>query len=299
MRADSDTASPSATRICAKPRSPHRLGGSGADGKDGDVAGPAIVASASAAWRLVTISASHCPVRHRHSGGDDPDDRARRRPVSQGASRAAVRAGILRRPRDQDPHQGARNPAGMRDTQVEAGLASERGRVRNGAPPRAPRWPRSRSGRSTRPRISMSSPIEPRMAGDRRAAGAVEHRQEGPLGRERMAGRLRRESARGVCANRLVVRPDRDGDGALPDGGQEILRVEDRRHVVGETEPAQARHGQQRGMNLAAFELCEPRLHVAAQKRHLQVGPHAPDLRLPPQRRGADDPALGKVRGCL
>ena len=47
-------------------------------------------------------------------------------------------------------------------------------------------------------------------------------------------------------------------------------------------------------MDLAPFELREPRLDVPAKERDLQVGPHAPDLRLPAQRRGADDPALGQ-----
>ena len=69
--------------------------------------------------------------------------------------------------------------------------------------------------------------------------------------------------------------------------------------MIGETEPTQSRHGQQRGMNLAAIEFGQPRLHVSAQKRHLQIRPHTTDLGLPAQRRGAHDAAFGKLAVCL
>ena len=65
--------------------------------------------------------------------------------------------------------------------------------------------------------------------------------------------------------------------------------------MLRKAEPAQARHGEQRRIDLAAFELFEPRADIAAQQRDAEIGPHPTQLRLPAQRRGADERAERQV----
>ena len=81
----------------------------------------------------------------------------------------------------------------------------------------------------------------------------------------------------------LVIGADRHRDGPLPDRGQEVVRIEDRGHVIGEPQAAQARHGEQGRVDLAALQLGEPGLHVAAQQRHLKIGAHHRARRQVPQ----------------
>ena len=129
------------------------------------------------------------------------------------------------------------------------------------------------------------------MTGDRRAAGAVEHREEGPLRREREAGFPIEDRLQGG-RHALVSGSHCDRDRALPDGGQEIVGVEHGRDMPGQSEPAQARHGEKGRVDLAALELPEAGSDIAAQERDPEIRPQPPDLGLPPQGGGADDGAF-------
>ena len=132
------------------------------------------------------------------------------------------------------------------------------------------------------------------VAGDRRAAGAVEHGEEGALGRERdrAAGMI---DGGEQLARAAVVGARLDGDDALPDRRQELVDRQHRGGGVGASEPLQAGEREQRGVDLAGGELAQPGLDVAAQAHHREVGPGVLDQRLAPQRSGADDRAGRKI----
>src|SRR5262245_18798919 len=88
------------------------------------------------------------------------------------------------------------------------------------------------------------------MARDRRAAGALEHREEGALGRQRCGGvgvvdgGEQRERA-------LVVAARLDGDDPLPDRRQEVVDGKHRGRGVGKPEPLQAGKREHDGVDLA------------------------------------------------
>ncbi len=98
--------------------------------------------------------------------------------------------------------------------------------------------------------------------------------------------------ARQHLAHARVVLARLDADGALPDRRQEFVHAHDPGRVLRQPEPLHAGERQQRGVDLAVVELAQPRLHVAAQRRHLQVRPQPLGNRLPPQRGGAERGAL-------
>mgnify|MGYP003470095607 CR=1 FL=1 len=66
-------------------------------------------------------------------------------------------------------------------------------------------------------------------------------------------------------------------------GREEPVERQRRLRAVGEPEPLQPRKRQQRRVKLALGHLPQPRLDIAAQQRHLEIRPRAPELRLPPQ----------------
>ena len=104
-----------------------------------------------------------------------------------------------------------------------------------------------------------------RVAGDRRAAGAVEHGQEGALGGERGRGVGvvdRGDAARG-CG---VVGARLDADRALADRGQKFVDVEQCRRRVGRPSRFKPASAEQRGIDLASSSLRKPRLDIAAQR---------------------------------
>ena len=136
--------------------------------------------------------------------------------------------------------------------------------------------------------------VDPRMAADRRAAGAVEHGEEGALGGHRGRGvgvvDLGDQSAR-----RCVVGAGLDADRALADRRQKFIDVEQSRCGVKQAEPLQAGDGEQRRVGFAGLDLAQPRLDVAAQRHDGKVRPQALDQGLPPQRCRADHRAARQI----
>src|SRR6516165_8576374 len=125
------------------------------------------------------------------------------------------------------------------------------------------------------------------MARDRRAAGALEHREEGALGRERgrgvgvVDGGEQRERA-------LVVAARLDGDDPLPDRRQEFVDGNHRRRGVGEPKPLQAGKCEHDGVGLAGGKLAQACLHVAAHGDDREIAAQPLEERLATQRGGAD-----------
>ena len=126
------------------------------------------------------------------------------------------------------------------------------------------------SGLAISPRNAVGRP-QRGMARNRRAAGAVEHREERALGRERGRGvGVVDRVEQGANARVVVARLDRDG--ALSDRRQEIVRLQQRRGRIGKTEPLQSGKRQQRGVDLAGVELAQPGLDIAAQETTARSG---------------------------
>ncbi len=59
--------------------------------------------------------------------------------------------------------------------------------------------------------------------------------------------------------------------------------------MTGEAQPFESRKREKRGVGGAPLKFREPRLDIAAEVDDLKVRAQAPDLRLAPQRRAADD----------
>ena len=177
------------------------------------------------------------------------------------------------------------------------------GRRRSRHPgPRCPR--RRRRSRSGRPRGRRGW----RPA---RAAAAV-----GPLSSARAAIGVRQEPSRAprnarsavmlvmvgawlIRASRLehgrVVGPALDADRTLRHRRQHLLGLQRGRDHAFQAEPDQPGHGQERRLHLAGLELAQPRLHVAAQGHHDQIGSGGAQLGLAAQGGGADDGTLGQL----
>jgi membrane protein YqaA with SNARE-associated domain len=142
-----------------------------------------------------------------------------------------------------------------------------------------------------------------------------EMRSPADLGRARPAGR--RSSLPPRAERALGAR--REGRGCVLEGREEggqvgarlqVLDREDalrdrrerrrgrdgRADALLEPEAAQARHGEDDGVVLAAIELGEPRVHVAAQRAEGKARERAAQLAFAPQARGADDRAGGHRR---
>src|SRR5690606_15175533 len=112
----------------------------------------------------------------------------------------------------------------------------------------------------------------------RGAAGAVEHRQHGPLGADRDMGRPMIEGGDDVGAA-PVGGADLEADGALAGGRQEDARVEVTGDAVGLAGPLEAGDRQQGGVGDAAGELFEAGADIAAEAHDLEVRPPAQHLR--------------------
>ena len=145
-----------------------------------------------------------------------------------------------------------------------------------------------RGNRASRPRTLG-------VAGDRRAARAVEHRQERALGGERMPGRRRRRSApsRSRVMSSSTARARSRWRPARPRAGN-VVDVQQRGRGVGTPEAIEPGHRQQRRVDHALVELAQARLDVAAQQRRpsgraaaAAPWPGAGATRSRPPRRGA------------
>ena len=85
---------------------------------------------------------------------------------------------------------------------------------------------------------------------------------------------------------------------ALPDGGQAVLRIEQRRDPLAEAQPLQTRGGEDDRVVLALVELAQPRVDVAAQRHDRQQRIALAQLRFAAQARRADARAarqLGEI----
>ncbi len=136
--------------------------------------------------------------------------------------------------------------------------------------------------------------VDPRMAADRRAAGAVEHGEKGALGGHRGRG-IGVVDLGDQRARRGVVGAGLDADRALADRRQKFVDVEQCRRGGEQAEPLQAGDGEQRRVGFAGLDLAQPRLDIAAQRHDGEIRPQALDQRLPPQRRGADHRAARQI----
>src|SRR4029453_15455452 len=123
-------------------------------------------------------------------------------------------------------------------------------------------------------------------AGRKRAgpAKAPEERPLGPQGDPRWAVGEGAEQAEGAG----VVLAGLDGQGALPRGRDERLRVEGDGRLSGQAEAGQAGRGQDDRGQLAAVDAADPAVDVAADRDQLQVGPEPVQQRDPAWAAGAD-----------
>ena len=101
------------------------------------------------------------------------------------------------------------------------------------------------------------------MTADRRAAGTIEHLQQGPLAgqgdaRRGIEDRPQRHRDRRIVASRG------DADRALADRRNEIGGIQQPRRPIDQAEPLQARGSQDRRVDLAACKLGQARLDIAA-----------------------------------
>ena len=133
-----------------------------------------------------------------------------------------------------------------------------------------------------------------RVTADRRAAGAVEHRQERTFGSERSRGvgivdRAYQRAGLGVVLARF------DADRALTDSRHEFVGIKKRRRRGEQIKPLQAGDSKNGGVEISGFELAQPRFDIAAQRHDFQIRPQMLDQRLAPRRRGADHGAAGQI----
>ena len=122
--------------------------------------------------------------------------------------------------------------------------------------------------------------------GDGGMAIAAERGEEGALGADRLVGRPMID--RGEQVTKIAPFGQYlDADRALRRRRQQIER-----RAFGDAEPVQPGRGEQGRVDLAAGDLGEPGLDVAADRDRPQVRPPREQLRGPPRRGGADDRAL-------
>ena len=87
--------------------------------------------------------------------------------------------------------------------------------------------------------------------------------REGPLADDRRSG-VAVEGRREHLGDRAIAGPRRDRDGTLADRRQEARLVEGLGDPVRQAEAVQARHRQDRSVEVAFGDAAEPRLDVAA-----------------------------------
>mmetsp|Transcript_119490 Transcript_119490/g.320719 ORF Transcript_119490/g.320719 Transcript_119490/m.320719 type:complete len:332 (+) Transcript_119490:431-1426(+) len=129
---------------------------------------------------------------------------------------------------------------------------------------------------------------------DRRLAVAVQGGKEGPLASDGLERLLVRQGPE-VVEHPLVVGAALEADGALGDGGQHLPPLQHAGRVLRHVHPLEACVREQSGVDVAALQLAQPGLHVAAEVHALKRWVHAVDLRLAPQRRRADNRAVREV----
>ena len=113
------------------------------------------------------------------------------------------------------------------------------------------------------------------MAGNGRAAGAVEHGEEGPF---------RADCRQGVgivdrgeeIAGAAVVSAGFDPDRTLPHRRQKAVNLEDGGRGSGAAEPVEPGQRQQRRIDGAIVELLQAGLHIAAERLSSTVSTTAP-----------------------
>ena len=113
---------------------------------------------------------------------------------------------------------------------------------------------------------------DPGVAANRCATGAVEDAEKGALGREGDGGVAVVDGGKEV-AGLAVIAPRDDGDGALANRGQPVVGVHQAGDVAGQAEALKPGVGEERGRGLAAGELGQTGLDIAAEIDDGEVGP--------------------------
>ncbi|MGF6740317.1 hypothetical protein OKW47_004063 [Paraburkholderia atlantica] len=98
------------------------------------------------------------------------------------------------------------------------------------------------------------------------------------------------------CGEVRAIGANLDAERALSRRGQTILGIEQRADTIGETETLQPGRGQNDRRVVAAIELGESGIEIAAQRPHVEMRIAHAQHRLAPQTRGADH-GTGRQRG--
>ncbi len=98
------------------------------------------------------------------------------------------------------------------------------------------------------------------------------------------------------CGELRAVGANLDAERALARRGQTVFGIEQRADAIGETQALQTCRGQNDRRVLAAIELGEPRIEIAAQRPHIEMRIAHAQHRFTPQARGADH-GTGRQRG--
>ena len=136
------------------------------------------------------------------------------------------------------------------------------------------------NGRTVRPREAAEdvelTVSNPRQRADRRATAATRRSEEGSLRFDRNPGIGVVDSGH-QAEQAPIVSPDLQGDRPLTRSRWQECRVQPLGDPIGAPQPLQTGGRQDEGVRLAAVEAAEPRVDVAVQRMHVQVGPATPD----------------------
>ena len=147
----------------------------------------------------------------------------------------------------------------------------------------------------TGPEPQTAIRVEPRPSGDWCEAASGQFRKTAAFGAHGQVS-CHVVKRRDRLPGRLVAGPDLQTKRPLPYGGPEVRRREDRRDPRSESEPLEAGRGEHKTAVVARSQPREPRVDIAADRLHIEVGPSGLELEHPPDARRAHAGA-GRQRG--